>query len=219
MTTSTDRDEEPGGSQFDRAVRHAARKFLEPGEGMRGVTEVREAFGDPGPVADSEPVTVKSPRWFDRVWTFGTSSLPRKIVFFALLAPLLLFVALDGLGPGTALLDRWVGGRVCQGPRGSLARRVQHALNVLGPGANYAVVSDRRLLLVRHEPFARPASVTPVLELALTDIASARHAPRGLLRRRVELRFTDGSRIVLALAAFSALSPRRFLAALSRPAR
>jgi len=46
------------------------------------------------------------------------------------------------------------------------------------------------------------------------DLLAARRRPRGPWRRRLELRFTDGSRIVLALPLFQSPPPRRFLAAL-----
>jgi hypothetical protein len=63
--------------------------------------------------------------------------------------------------------------------------------------------------------FEDPPRLTLVSTVALGDLAAARHRSHGLLRRRVELLFTDGSRIVLAFPVFNGPSPRRFLAALS----
>jgi hypothetical protein len=201
--------------QLDREdVRDAARALLEPGEVLRELGEVGVAYGDTGPGSDAQPVEPASPGWFDRFWAFATRTTLRKIVFYTLLAPLMVYLAVDSVG-SSALLDRMIGGRTCMGPRGSLARRTQHALSVLGPGANHVVVSDRRILLVRAKLFAEPPELTMVSALGLGEIAAARHRPRGPLRRRVELCFTDGSRIVVALPSFRSPSPRRFLAALS----
>ncbi len=216
MVPSDDGDEELRRlrRRLDREdVRDAARALLEPGEVLRELGEVREAFGDDGPVSEWQPSELSSPGWFDRIWAFGTKTTVRKVVFFTLLAPLMVYLAIDSVGPGT-LLDRMIGGRTCVGPRGSLARRVQYALNVLGPSANHVVVSDRRVLLVRAKLYVDPPQLALVLSLALGEIAAARHRPRGVARRRVELRFTDGSRIVVALPVFAAPSPKRFLAAL-----
>jgi hypothetical protein len=217
MATPDDGDEELRRlrRQLDgQGVRDAARALLEPGEVLRELGEVSEAFGDTGPVSEWQPIELKSPGWFDRIWAFGTRTTFRKVVFYTLLAPLMVYLAIDSVGSST-VLDRMIGGRTCVGPRGSLARRVEHALNVLGSGANQVVVSDRRVLLVRAKLFVDPPQLTLVLSAALGDIAAARHRPRGLLRRRVELRFVDGSHIVIALPAFRAPSPKRFLAALS----
>jgi hypothetical protein len=192
----------------------AARTLLSPGETLRELGEVGVAFGDTGPVSEWQPVELKSPGWWDRAWAFCTRTTLRKVVFFTLFAPVALVLAIDSVGP-SALLDRLIGGRTCEGPRGSIARRVQHAMSALGPGANHLVVSDRRVLLVRRELFADPPQLTLVLSVLMHDIAGARHRPRGPLRRRVELRFTDGTRIVLALPLLRAPSPQRLLTALA----
>lgn len=216
MATSHDNDEEL--RRLRRKLdgedeRDAARALLDPGEALRELGDAEVAFGDTGPVSDSQPIEVKRPGWFDRAWAFVTRTTFRKVVFFIVLAPLILYSALDSIGPN-GLVERMIGGRTCVGPRGSRARLMAHAMSALGPRANRMVVSDRRVLLVRSEPFADPPQLRPIESVALTDIAAARHRPRGLARRRVELSFTDGSRIVLALPLFRAPSPERFLAAL-----
>jgi hypothetical protein len=194
-------------------LRDAARALLAPGETLRELGEVTVAYGDTGPVSDWQPIELASPAWFDRIWSWGTRSRVRKAVFFTLLAPVAAVAALDSIGPST-LIDRLIGGRVCAGPRGSTARQVQHALSALGPGGNRIAVTDRRLLVLRQALFADPPELSLLLAVPLTDIAGASRKPRGLLRRRVELRFVDGTRIVLALPAFGATSPRRLLEAL-----
>jgi hypothetical protein len=217
MPTPAERDEEL--ARLQRQLngddkRDAARTLLEPGESLRELGDVSVAFGDTGPVSDWQPIEPKSPGWFDRAWAFGTRTTLRKVVFSIALAPLFLFMAIASVDSGS-IFDRIIGGRTCAGPRGSLARQVEHALSTLGLKANGIVLSDRRMLLVRTELSTESPRYTHVMAVALGDIAAARHRPRGLLRRRVELRFTDGSRIVFALPMFNAPSPERFLAALA----
>jgi hypothetical protein len=195
-------------------VRDAARALLAPGETLRELGEVTVAYGDTGPVSDWQPVALTSPAWFDRIWSWGTRSPVRKAVFFTLLAPVAAVAALDSIGPST-LMDRLIGGRVCEGPRGSTARQIEHALSALGPGGNRIAITDRRILLLRQALFADPPDLNLLLAVPLTDIAAANRKPRGFLRRRVELRFVDGTRVVLALPTFGATSPRRLLAALT----
>jgi hypothetical protein len=197
----------------DPADHEKLRRLLPPGETLRELGEVSVAHGDTGPVSDWHPIELSSPAWFDRIWSWGTRSPVRKALFFTLLAPVAAVSALDSIGPST-LIDRLIGGRVCEGPRGSIARRVEHALSALGPGGNRIAITDRRMLLLRQALFADPPELSLLLAVPLTDVAGANRKPRGFLRRRVELRFVDGTRIVLALPTFSATSPRRLLAAL-----
>jgi len=196
-------------------VRDAARALLEPGEVLRELGEVSVAHGDTGPVSEWQPIELTVPGWFDRIWAWGTRTAVRKALFFTLLAPVAVVAALDSIGPST-LMDRLVGGRTCEGPRGSTARRVQHALSALGPGGNRIAVTDRRILLIRQELFASPPVLNVILPVPFADLAGASHKPRGLLRRRVELRFTDSSRIVLALPMFGTTNPREIIAAVAR---
>lgn len=194
-------------------VREAARALLEPGEALREIGDVGVAFGDEGPVSEWQPIELRSPPWLERVWASGTRTTPRKIAFFTLLAPLAMCAAISSIGPPD-VLDRLIGGRTCDGPRDSLARRVQHALSPLGPGADRIVVSDRRLLLVRGARFPDPPHFTLVSSVPLRAIAGARHRPRGPAWRRVDVRFSDDSRIVLALPALRSPRPARLVAAL-----
>lgn len=215
MTSQADRSEQM--RQLQRRldgedVRDAARALLDPGEQLRELAEVDVAYGDTGPIADAQPVEVKPSGRIGRLWAFATRTRLRAVLLSSLLLPL----AVLEIGP-SALLDRLIGGRVCQGPRGSAARGVQHALSVLGPDANHVVVTDRRLLWVRKELFTEPPRFHPVWSVPVMALATARRRPRGPLRRRVELCFTDGSRIVLALPAFRSPPPRKFLAALRPP--
>ncbi len=62
-------------------------------------------------------------------------------------------------------------------------------------------------------------AVGVVGEVPLRAIAQVRPRPRGLLRRRVELWFADGSHAVLALPAFQAPSPAQVCAALGGAVR
>jgi hypothetical protein len=227
MTTPDDPDEELRRLQRQldgEDVRDAARALLDPGEALRELGDIGVAFGDTGPVSEWQPVELNPSAWWDRIWAFGTKTTIRKIAFYTLLAPLAVYAAVESLGDSLAagpstLLDRLIGGRTCQGPRDSLARQVQHALSALGPGADRFVLSDRRLLLVKGTLFTDPPELTMISSVPLTEIATARHRPRGLLRRRVEIRFTDDSRIVLALPALRSPKPKRFVAALESPAR
>lgn len=210
---TADRDEQR--RQLDRRlsgedVREAALALLEPGEELRERGPTNVAFGDSGSILDPTPATTGG---WERAWHTATRTTLRKVLFFTLLAPVALIMALDGIGPST-LFERLLGGRTCQGPPGSTARRMLQALEGLGHRADEFILSDRRLLLVKREIWADPPRFTPVLSVPRHDIASARRRPRGPWRRRVELRFTDGSRIVLALPLFQSPSPRRFLAAL-----
>jgi hypothetical protein len=82
------------------------------------------------------------------------------------------------------------------------------------------VLSDRRLLFVKGTLFTDPPELSVISSVPFTDIAQARRRPRGLLRRRVEIRFIDDSRIVLALPMLRSPKPQRLVAALepgSRP--
>ena len=197
-------------------VRDAARALLEPGETLQVLGSVGEAFGDSGPIEQHEPVTLPTTPWLQRLWDAGTRTRLRKVVFFTALAPLMVWSALDSIGPAT-LPDRWIGGRTCHGPRGSTARSVQHALSVLGSGADTIAVSDRRLLLLRNAR-SDPPRFRLVSALPRDQVVAARHAPRGPQRRRLALTFADGSRIVLALPLFDAPSPARLVGALQGPA-
>jgi hypothetical protein len=193
--------------------REAVQVLLEPGEVPREAGEVRVAFGDEGPVAQWQPLELETPRWLERIWAWGTRSTPRKVVFFTLLAPLAACAALSSIGPPD-VADRLIGGRTCEGPRDSLARRVQHWLNALGPAADGIVVSDRRMLVVRGMLFTDAPALILVGSVPLDEIAAAHPSPRGPARRRVEVRFTDGSRIVLALPVLRAPAPERLAIAL-----
>lgn len=189
---------------------------LEAGEALRAHGALNIARGDTGPITETEPL---SDPWAphnrpNRVWDFATRTGPRKFLFFTILSPLLLLAAVEGVGDGmSGRVDRLLGGVTCAGPRGSMARRMQHALSPLGGRANHMAVSDRRLVLLRRSLMGRPTRT--IWTASLHDVATARPRPRGLLRRRVELRFTDGSRLVIALPAFEAPSPKKVCAALS----
>ncbi len=192
----------------------ALESLLAVGETWREAGDVDHAFGHTGPSADHEPIQLETPGWLDRIWAAGTRTTLRRVVFFTLLSPLALIAAVDSLSLD-GWLERLIGGRTCAGPRGSLARRVEHAFNRLAAGANMLIVSDRRLLLVRRGLWRMDDRFSVVDAVDLGDVVGARVRPRGFLRRRVEVRFTDGSSIVLALPSFSAPRPKRVVAALT----
>src|SRR5690606_42082029 len=94
--------------------------------------------------------------------------------------------------------------------------RLRQRLPALRRRADHFSLRARRLLLAERALFAGPPRCTPVRSVPPHEVAAARHRPRGPWRRRVELCFTDGSRIVLALPWLEAPPPKRFLAALHR---
>lgn len=194
----------------------AYRRLLQPGERLWEHGEVSLATGGWGPVAEWHPVEVRTPGWLDRLWAFGTRTAVHKVVFFTLLSPLMLFAWLDAVGGSlSGGVERLVGGVVASGPRGSLGRQAQHALSALGPGANELAVTDHRLVLVRRALFGNPPDRTPVWAIPRNAIAAARPRPRGVARRRLELTFADGSRIVLALPAMRSPRPDRLATVLT----
>jgi hypothetical protein len=204
---------EPGEGDSEAA---AYQPLLEPGEQLRVHGETSLAMGSWGPAAEWHPIELQAPGWLSRFWAFATRTTIRKVVFFTLLSPLMLYAWLDSIGGSVSDgLERLVGGVVSAGPRGSTARQAQHALSALGPGANALAVTDRRLLLVRAAITGNPPERTLVMAIARTDIAGVRPRPRGLLRRRAELRFRDGSHIVLSLPVLRSPSPTRLTAALA----
>ncbi|WP_338603382.1 hypothetical protein [Saccharopolyspora sp. SCSIO 74807] len=119
-------------------------------------------------------------------------SRPRRGVVRALLAPFALF----GAGPAGPrdFPESWFGGRTCEGRGGSAARAVQQSTKEVRE--SYLAVSDRRLLLLGQRESGGPMSV---LWTASRDaVAMARRRPRLLARARLEIRFTDGSWVVLS---------------------
>lgn len=196
--------------------REALRSLLSSDETLREAGAVNLANGAIGPADEWEPVALRPPRSMSRLWAWATRTTPRKVVFFTLLAPLALYAAIDSLD-ASGWLDRLVGGTTCTGQRGSLARGAQRALQPrpFGPGADTVVVSDQRLILVRRGVWRDPRDSKVVFSVALADVAAARVHPRGLLRRRVEVTFTDTSTIVLALPSFRSPSPRSVVMALT----
>lgn len=218
MATPAERDEERR-RRLERSlsgedVRDAARALLAPGEELRELGATDVAFGDRGPLDPGETLAVT--REPSRFWRAVTRTTLRKVLFFTLLAPVVLFLALDGIGGSSTLLDRLLGGQTCEGPPGSTAYRMRQALAALRHRADHFILTDQRLLLAERALLADPPRFTPVLSVPRHEVAAARHRPRGPWRRRVELCFTDGSRIVLALPWLEAPPPKRFLAALHR---
>jgi hypothetical protein len=200
----------------DPETEAAVARMLAPGEVLRVHGDVNVAHGDTGPITDADlwadPAAPhnRGARTLDRL----TRTRSRKVLFYTVLSPLLLVAAVGSLGDGlTDRVDRLVGGVTCGGPPGSLARRTEHALSPLGGGADHVAVTDRRLLLLRQALLSLHARFDEVWDVPLHAIASARPRPRGLLRRRVELWFADGSYLVLALPTFRAPSPARVCAA------
>jgi len=207
--------------QIDPETEAALAETLAQGEVLRLHGAVGVAHGDTGPITDtdlwSDPAAPhnRGSRSLDRL----TRTRTRKVLFSTILSPVLLVAAIDSLGGGLGdRIDRLVGGVTCGGPPGSLARRAEHALSMLGGRANHLAVTDRRLLLLQQDLGLR-AGFDIVGEVPLHAIADARPRPRGLLRRRVQLSFVDGSHVVLALPALQAPSPERVCAALAGDTR
>jgi hypothetical protein len=195
---------------------------LAPGEVLRVYGAVNVAHGDSGPLTDTDLWADPAAPHNRGARTLGrlTRTRTRKVLFYTVLSPLLLVAAVGSLGDGVGdRIDRLVGGVTCGGPPGSLARRTEHALSPLGGRANHLAVTDRRLLLLRHGLRGVEPWFDTVGEVPLHAIASARPRPRGLLRRRVELCFADGSHVVLALPTFQAPPPARLCAAVGGAVR
>jgi hypothetical protein len=202
----------------DPKTEAAVAAMLAPGEVLRVYGGVNVAHGDTGPITDTDlwadPAAPhnKGARALDRL----TRTPARKLLFYTVLSPVLLLVALESVGDRlTDRVDRLVGGVTCAGPPGSLARRIEHALSALGGRADHVAVTDRRLLLLKSRILTLQTRFDHVWEVPLHAIAGARPLPRGLLRRRVQLWFPDGSYLVLALPRFAAPRPSQMCAALA----
>lgn len=212
---------EGAGRAGDEAVLDALEEILEPGEELRIYGSTNVAHGDDGPATEWELWEGTKAR-LDGWWSFVTRTWPRRILFFTVLLPVGLIAALDGIGGGLSdRLDRLVGGVTCRGPRGSQARQMQHALSPLGGRGSHLVVSDSRLLVVRVgiKILKGPPDVDVIWSAARTQVSSAERRPHGLLRRRVQLWFADGSTIVLALPFFdSSPKPSQVVDVLTQPA-
>ena len=200
----------------DPMAEAAVAEMLASKELLRLYGAVNVAHGDTGPITDTDlwddPAAPhnRGARTLDRL----TRTRVRKVVFYTVLSPVLLVGAVGSLGDGVGdRIDRLVGGVTCGGPPGSLARRTEHALSPLGGRANHLAVTDRRLLLLRQRLRSLQPRFDTVGEVPLHAVASARPRPRGVLRRRVELSFTDGSHVILALPRFQAPSPAQLCAA------
>lgn len=200
----------------DVQTRVAFGPVLASGEVLRLHGGTNVAHGDTGPATEWENVDSLADSG-NRFWSFATRTWPRKILFFTVLSPLLLIGLLESIGDGISSgLDRLVGGVTLSGSRGSAARRMQHALSPLGARGNRMAVTDRRLVVFREHHSLRggPPRVELTWSLPLAEIAAARPYPRGLLRRRLQVSFRDGSMIVLACPLSDAPKPASFAAAL-----
>lgn len=134
------------------------------------------------------------------------TSLSRR-VGMAIGVVLLLPLIFDSLsmspnyGPlGRAWRRLW-GGVTTGGDNGASARRLRLRMDPFGAGTTLAVTDQRLLLLAPTTSAARPSrgglGDALVTDVPLDTLAEVRHAPRGLLRRRVVAEFTDGSWLVL----------------------
>lgn len=202
----------------DAELAAAIQALLEPGETLRLHGSVHIAHGEIGPATEWEDFDELSAAG-NRFWSFATRTWPRKIVFFTLLSPLLLIALVESIGDGiSGWLDRRIGGVTCAGPRGSTARKMQWALSPLGAQGNRLAVTDRRLLVVReHISFRnRPPQVELKWSAPVEEIASAKPHPRGLLRRRLQVSFIDGSLAILACPLPDGPRPARAAEALTQ---
>ncbi|RZS34050.1 hypothetical protein EV193_110200 [Herbihabitans rhizosphaerae] len=106
--------------------------------------------------------------------------------------------ALDRIEGALDMPDTWIrrlfGGRVLDAGHGTVARAV------CGLFEGYLAVSDQRLLWLRNTAgLLRATQLGIAYEVPREAVSSVRRKPRALIaRNRIEVRFTDGSWIVLS---------------------
>ncbi|GAA1313279.1 hypothetical protein [Saccharothrix xinjiangensis] len=162
-----------------------ARAALPPGEHLLALASVGVAYGARG---GAEP-------------DFWTNPVGRAAGRLARAVPTEGWVGkavagIGGFGVTVPSLDlpvdfpeRWIGGRTCFGPAGSLARQVEAATT----GYSFLAVTSRRVVvLVKDDERLREVWGAP-----RGDVVAARRRPRLLARGRFGLVFGDGSWIVL----------------------
>ncbi|MFT7840583.1 hypothetical protein Q5530_30945 [Saccharothrix sp. BKS2] len=181
-----------------------ARAALPPGEALLALASVGVAYGARG---GAEP-------------DFWTTPVGRATDRLARAVPTEGWVgkAVSGIG-GVAFAapsldlpadfpERWIGGRTCFGPAGSLARQVEAAAT----GHSFLAVTARRVVvLVKDDERLREVWSAP-----RGDVVAAERRPRLLARGRFGLVFRDGSWLVLGTfgAHVGSAHARRVVAAL-----
>lgn len=172
-----------------------ARAALEEEESLLALSPAAVAYGvthgAPGVEPDVDAVDARVSRAVAGI-AGGRENKPgrlRKIV----LAPLSLFGAGPALDPGV-FPQSWIGGRTCAGPRGSAARDMQ--AHIKNNSDSWVAVTEERLLLLTRSGAKGPMSVAWVLPRS--TVATARRRPRLFARARFELRFVDGSWIIVS---------------------
>jgi hypothetical protein len=178
-----------------------ARAALDSRESLLALGPATVAYGvttgPPGAEADVDATRERVGRgvaaFSEATFRAEEGSRARSGFVRVLLAPLALFGAGPSVDPGN-FPESWIGGRTCEGPGGSAARDVQRV--VKSSNDAYVAVTDNRLVLLTRTKSG--GGMSAVWAVPRSVVASARHRPRLFARARFELRFTDGSWIVLS---------------------
>lgn len=162
-----------------------ARAALPPGEDLLALTSVGVAYGARGgaePDFWTTPVGRATDRLARAVPTEGW--VGRAVAGIGGVA-----FAAPSLDLPAEFPERWIGGRTCFGPAGSLARQVEAAVT----GHSFLAATSRRVVvLVKRGERLEQAWAAP-----RDAVVAARRRPRLLARGRFGLVFRDGSWIVL----------------------
>jgi hypothetical protein len=182
---------------------HEVRPLLAKGETLRALTLAEPAYGSTGRHDPSLAETAAGQRIQRSAAATGDairrSRIPRWLLAIVGVVAAVFSWGPSWSGPGK-LVRRLFGGQVVEGEPGSLAREVQAHLAPYGE-AGYLAVTDRQLYLLAAAPILAKRAVAddPPLWTARREVVSlARRTPRLFSRARIELTFTDGSRIVLS---------------------
>lgn len=177
------------------------RAVLDAGEVLFALSPAKVGYGVTSGPRGAEPQVDRTQdrirgsvkRATDTVERVEGDGRARRGVVRVLLSPLALLGGGPVFDPG-AFPASLLGGRTCEGPGGSTARNVQQAIE--SSRESFVAVTDRRVVLLNETAPAGSMEVTWEVPRAL--VADARRRPRLLARARFELRFADGSRIVLS---------------------
>lgn len=204
-------------------LRSRLRTALVEGETVGWAARVAPGWGH-DPIANA---TGRTGQYQTSAGGSGSSGPPAKTslsrrVGMAIGVLLLLPLIFDSLsmspnyGPVGRAWRRLWGGVTNGGDTGSTARSLRLRMDPFGAGTTLAVTDQRLLLLAPTRSAARPSrgglGDALVTDVPLDAVAEARHAPRGLLRRRVVAEFTDDSWLVLRCRDVDG-----FVAAVNRP--
>lgn len=190
---------------------HEVRPLLPKGEALLALTIAEPAFGSTGKHDPKFPSSKRGRRFTRRARTAadavdrasGKARLPRGIAWLVMGIAALFSWSPSWAGPGK-LFRRWLGGRVVDGEAGRIARAMQAELTPYGD-CGYLAVTDLSVHLLKPAPILTKRAIAtdpPQWTINREAITSARRVPRLFARARIELTFTDGSRIVLSQGPF-----------------